>query len=168
MRTLVFVMVLIFLPAMGWTLESISDAELDKIMGKAGITVDFVSGTTDIVISLGKIAWGVDNGTAGTTAGNLRIESFTAGVGPDSIDLDIGISAGTAFTVDIDATNGIVMDLPASIDMNLGFPEGFLVSLTSGATTTYGALIDAEIITFLSLDAYIEIVPPTVLFIQPH
>ena len=154
-------------------METITDVELDAVTGQTVVTIVFRSGTTAITQSFTGLAWGDDDGFTGAggggAAGHIRIDCLTTAGATATMSTNIQIAGGQTLIMDVDAGDGIVLQLP-NLSILVGTPDAMLISIEGGAMTTFGATIGTnERIGYLGFDNLsVGITTPPILCIRPH
>lgn len=181
-KNIIKIIILLLMPITVMAMENISDTELEQITGKAGITLHLESGTTELNYGLHNIAWGDDGYVVNTGTMDhalVRIDMLTVADAEDTLERGLRIAEGENITVDIDATDGIVIGVPDFNIYNNDQPYHMRISINAdiggagnGATTDFTTAVQRT-----QVLGYLKIEIPTVPFyfnfsepvmIKPH
>jgi hypothetical protein len=113
--------IICMIPFTAFSMQMISDNEMDEITGQSGITIVFSGNTDDgalaIDVSLMGMSWGDTDGVdAATKAGYFTMYGYDSSTGnPEKTELSIQIQHLSKMTLDVATTTS---DTPISADIN--------------------------------------------------
>lgn len=110
------------------------------------ITIDLLSGDTQLELSFEGLAWGDDDGIVSSahTAAHFRIDAAS------TMEHVITLASGERLNMDQDSTRGLVLDLPA-ISLNAVSPD-LKISMGTGEIPAWGAVSSVYTLGALELD----------------